>query len=54
MAAGVWNLYDLARRHLADGIFDLDSSSFRMSLYTSASNAATLTLSPRRRKVTMP
>jgi hypothetical protein len=47
MAAGAWTFYNLARKKLADGTFDLDTNAFRMSLYTSASNAATLTLSTR-------
>jgi hypothetical protein len=47
MAAGAWTFYNIARKKLADGTFDLDTNTFRMSLYTSASNAATLTLSTR-------
>ena len=47
MAAGAWTFYNIARKKLADGSFDLDTNAFRMSLYTSASNAATLTLSTR-------
>jgi hypothetical protein len=45
MAAGIWTFYNLAKRHLMDGLIDLDTDTFKMSLYTSASNAATLTLS---------
>jgi hypothetical protein len=45
MAAGAWTFYNSARKHLADGVFDLDTATFRMALFTSASNAATLTLS---------
>ena len=49
MAAGAWTFYNKAKLHLMDGAIDLDSGSanFHMSLYTSASNAATLTLSTR-------
>lgn len=43
--AGAWTAYTAAKRHLGDGAIDLDSDSFRMSLFTSASNAATLSLS---------
>lgn len=42
MAAGKWKLYELAKQHLADGTFDLDSNTFKISLHTSASNANTL------------
>jgi hypothetical protein len=45
MAAGAWTFYNIAKKKLADGTMDLDTNTFRMSLYTSASNAATLTLS---------
>lgn len=45
MAAGAWTFYNAAKKHLMDGALDLDANTFRMSLYTSASNAATLTLS---------
>lgn len=47
MAAGAWTFYNIAKKKLADGTMDLDTNTFRMSLYTSASNAATLTLSTR-------
>lgn len=43
MAAGKWKLYDLAKKYLADGTFDLDaSSSWKMALFLSTSNANTL------------
>jgi hypothetical protein len=45
MAAGKWKLYEQAKKHLADGTFDLDSNTFKMSLHTSASNANTLSTS---------
>lgn len=38
MAAGAWQFTDAARKHLLDGTFDLDSDSFKMALFTSASN----------------
>jgi hypothetical protein len=47
MAAGAWTFYNIAKKKLADGTMDLDTNTFRMSLYTSASNAATVTLSTR-------
>lgn len=45
MSAGAWTFYNKAKKHLMDGIIDLDTSTFRMALFTSASNAATVTLS---------
>lgn len=45
MAASAWALYNEAKKYLMSGDIDLNSSSFRMSLYTSASNANTATLS---------
>ncbi len=45
MAASSWTFYNAAKKHLMDGSIDLDTQTFRMSLHTSASNAATLTLS---------
>lgn len=46
MAAGAWTFYNAAKKHLMDGAIDLDAPNvFRISLYTSASNAASLTLS---------
>lgn len=47
MAAGAWTFYNISKKKLMDGSIDLDTNTFRMSLYTSASNAATLTLSTR-------
>src|SRR5262252_5024785 len=40
MAAGPWTFYQTAKKHLCDGSVDLDTDTFMMSLYTSASNAA--------------
>lgn len=43
MAAGKWKLYDLAKKYMADGTFDLDSTTnWKMALFTSSSNANTL------------
>jgi hypothetical protein len=44
MAAGLWAVYYSAKKHIGDGAIDLDNDDFIMSLYTSTSNAATLTL----------
>lgn len=44
MAVGAFVLYNEAKRKLADGTFDLDANIFRATLHTSASNAATATL----------
>lgn len=44
-AAGKWKLYEQAKRHLADGTFDLDANTFKISLHSSASNANTLATS---------
>lgn len=44
MAAGKWKLYADAKKYLADGTFDLDSTSnWKMALFLSTSNANTLT-----------
>lgn len=45
MAAGAWTFYNKAKKYMMSGDIDLNSSSFRMTLHTSASNAATATLS---------
>lgn len=45
MAAGAWQFYNSAKKYLMDGTIDLDTDTFRMALFTSASNAATDTLS---------
>ena len=44
-AAGAWSFYNEAKKYLMSGDIDLNTSSFRMSLHTSATNAATNTLS---------
>jgi hypothetical protein len=43
-AAGKWKLYDTAKLGIGSGLIDLDSHTFKMALFTSASNADTLTL----------
>lgn len=47
MAAGAWTFYNKAKRNIGLGAFPLTSAlaKFRMTLHTSASNAATATLS---------
>lgn len=47
MAASAWVLYNTFKRYMADGTIDLDADVFVLGLYTSASNAATATLSTR-------
>ena len=38
MAAAAWQIYNAAKRNIANGAIDLDSDVFRLSLFTSASN----------------
>lgn len=45
MAASAWAFYDSFKEDLGDGTIDLDTQNFWISLHTSASNAATDTLS---------
>ena len=47
MAAGAWTFYNKAKRNIGTGVFPLTTAAtqFRMALFTSASNAATATLS---------
>lgn len=45
MAAGQWTFYNTGKKHLMDGLIDLDTDVFKLSLYTSASNANVTTLS---------
>jgi hypothetical protein len=42
MAAGKWKMYESAKLAWANGTIDFDSHSFKINLYTSASNADTL------------
>lgn len=45
MAAQAWQLYNKAKKKIGNGSINLAATVFRMSLVTSASNFATLTLS---------
>ncbi len=45
MAASAWVIYNEAKKYLMQGDIDLNASTLRMTLHTSASNAATATLS---------
>lgn len=45
MAAGTWTFYNEAKKYIGAGIIDLDSNNFRMSLFQSASDYATVTQS---------
>lgn len=45
MAASNFSIYNEAKKYLMSGDIDLNTDSFRMSLFTSASNATTATLS---------
>lgn len=45
MAAQAWKIYNKAKKKIGNGSILLNGTHFRMSLHTSASNAATLTLS---------
>lgn len=47
MSVGAFVEYNSFRRYIGDGTIDLDSHTFKLGLYTSASNAATATLSTR-------
>lgn len=42
-AASTWAFYETFRLWLGDGTFDMDANTFKMALYLSTSNAATLT-----------
>lgn len=44
-AAGAWTFYNEGKKYLMSGDVDLNTNTFRMGLYTSASNATTATLS---------
>ena len=45
MAAGKWKLYELAKKRIGDGTFDLDAaSSWKLALFLSTSNANTLSV----------
>lgn len=32
MAAGAWTVFNIAKKKLADGTFDLDTNTFKMAL----------------------
>ena len=44
-AVGAWTFYNEAKKYLMTGDIDLNAATLRMTLHTSASNAATATLS---------
>lgn len=44
MAAGAWSVFNLAKKKIGNASLSLASTAFRMTLHTSASNAATTTL----------
>jgi hypothetical protein len=44
MAAQAWKIYNLAKKKIGNSTLNLASTVYRMTLHTSASNAATLTL----------
>lgn len=43
MEAGRWKVYNLAKESIGDSTIDLDGHTFKMALFTSSSNANTLT-----------
>lgn len=43
MPAGKWKLYNSAKEYIGDGTIDLDTHTFKCALFTSSSNANTLT-----------
>lgn len=45
MAASAWVIYNEAKKYLLTGDIDLNAATLKLGLYTSASNAATATLS---------
>ena len=42
-AADAWKAYDVFRERMADGSYDLDDDTFKLALFLSTSDAATLT-----------
>jgi hypothetical protein len=44
MAAQAWKVYNLAKKKIGNSTLSLASTAYRITLHTSASNAATLTL----------
>ena len=45
MAASAWVVYNKAKKKIGNSTLTLAATTYRMTLHTSASNAATLTLS---------
>lgn len=45
MAATAWQLYNEAKKYLQNGTIQIGTSTLKLKLYTSASNASTFTLS---------
>jgi hypothetical protein len=45
MAATAWQLYNSAKRYIGNGTIELGAGSFKIALFTSASNTSTFTLS---------
>ena len=45
MAATAWQLYNDGKRYIGNGTITLGAGSFKMALFTSASNASTFTIS---------
>ena len=45
MAAQAWTVYNLAKKKIGNATIDLSATTYRISLYKSSSNFATLTLS---------
>lgn len=45
MAAGAWTVYNEAKKYIGNGTISLAATVYRITLHTSASNAATATLS---------
>lgn len=44
MTADAWDFYNVFTEYIADGTCDLDNDAFKMALFLSTSNCATLTL----------
>ena len=44
MAAQAWTVYNRAKEYIGDNTIDMDDAIFKMALFKSTSNAATLTL----------
>lgn len=43
MTANAWKMYDIARERMGDITYDMDGDEFKMALFLSTSDAATLT-----------